>query len=125
MPHFLAMSRIVVRPKPIFWKSCSETFRIFFLVASFLVSRRPMSLSFRGPRSQVPEKRKQARGKPHQGAQIEVAPGAVDTRGESPLRGDDEGEGQHADQAGQQRDENPPPSRLEKDADPAGGFSAA
>src|SRR5690242_4083622 len=55
MPHFLATSRIVVRPKPIFWKSWSETSRIFFLVASFLVSRRPMSVLFRCPQCQHQE----------------------------------------------------------------------
>src|SRR5579872_6370021 len=33
---------MVVRAKPIFWKSWSDTSRIFFLVASFLVSRRPI-----------------------------------------------------------------------------------
>src|SRR6185503_10819822 len=46
MPHFFAMSRIVVLPNPIFWKSWSETSRIFFFVASFFDSRRPMA-SFR------------------------------------------------------------------------------
>src|SRR5687767_10588557 len=46
MPLFFAMSRIVVRAKPIFWKSWSDTSRIFFLVASFLDSRLPM-MSFR------------------------------------------------------------------------------
>src|SRR5437016_10981677 len=48
MPDFFAMSRIVVRPNPIFWKSWSETSRIFFFVASFLVSRLPMVLLFSG-----------------------------------------------------------------------------
>src|SRR5436190_16036550 len=43
MPTFFATSRIVVRAKPIFWKSWSDTSRIFFFVASFLDSRRPMS----------------------------------------------------------------------------------
>src|SRR6185503_20518641 len=46
MPHFFAMSRIVVLPNPIFWKSWSETSRIFFLVASFFDSRRPISPLF-------------------------------------------------------------------------------
>src|SRR6185436_14864391 len=40
------MSRIVVLPNPIFWKSWSDTSRIFFLVASFFDSRRPISPLF-------------------------------------------------------------------------------
>src|SRR5262245_58940402 len=72
MPHFPAMSRIVVLPKPSVWKSLSETSRIFFFVASFFDSRRPM----RAPRSYPGGGRRRDRsGKEEDGQSRDPEPG--------------------------------------------------
>src|SRR6185295_1564518 len=80
MPHFLATSRIVVRAKPVFWKSWSDTSRIFFFVASFLVSRRPISPLGGNVRQYDQSDDKADEPDEHPGAQEPEDPGAAEAR---------------------------------------------
>src|SRR5579859_6891178 len=108
MPTFLATSRIVVRAKPIFWKSWSETSRIFFFVASFLVSRRPMVALMNGSVSGQRLPGQQPRAPEHERPGSQDHEAAVVARGQEQRPAGD----QHQDRDSERGPGGPPSARA-------------